>query len=132
FKTLIVHYEAYASTDALVAALAEIKKMGFKTGIAINPDTSINVLKDISADQYLIMGVVPGKQGQSFIADTINRVAELRKLLPNAIIEVDGGINMGNIKQVAQAGTDLIVAGSAIVGQGNASENFEKLKQMMN
>jgi ribulose-phosphate 3-epimerase len=59
-------------------------------------------------------------------------VAELRKLIPNAIIEVDGGVNLGNAQKVAGAGADLIVAGSAIVGQGNPAENFEKLKQLIN
>ncbi len=132
FKTLIVHYEAYASAVDVKQTLAEIKKMGFKAGIAINPETPVKVLVTMEADQYLIMGVVPGKQGQSFIQGTTDRIAELRKLKPNAIIEVDGGIKMDNVKQVADAGADLIIAGSAIVGQENPAEAFEKLKQMAN
>ncbi len=132
FKTIILHYEAFPSADDVKRALDDIRAMGFKTGVAINPGTAVAVLKDIFADQYLIMSVVPGMQGQSFIPATTDRVKELRKLLPNAIIEVDGGINMGNIKQVARAGADFIVAGSAIVGEGNAAENFEKLKSEIN
>jgi ribulose-phosphate 3-epimerase len=134
FKTLIVHYEAFENIGGLKLALTEIKNLGLKAGLAINPDTSISKAFDFAglADLFLVMGVVPGKQGQSFIPETINRVAELRKLLPNAIIEVDGGISMGNVKEVVRAGTDLIVAGSAIVGQENPSEAFEKLKLEIN
>lgn len=132
FKVLVVHFEAFSSVDHLKSSLDEIKSMGFKTGVAINPDTPVGNLSNISADQYLIMSVVPGKQGQGFIDNTIDRVKELRKLIPNAIIEVDGGINETNIKKVAEAGADLIVAGSAVVGQGNAAENFEKLSAEIN
>jgi ribulose-phosphate 3-epimerase len=131
FKTLIVHYEAFESADDLLKCLLEIKSMGFKTGVAINPNTKVEVLSNISADQYLVMSVVPGKQGQSFLEETIERVKELRKLMPNAIIEVDGGINIDNAKKAAEAGANLIVAGSAIVGQSNPSESFEKLKQIV-
>ena len=127
FKTLIVHYEAFSSVDSLKNTIKGIKSMGFKTSIAINPVTPVEVLRDVDVDQYLIMSVVPGKQGQAFIEATVSRVQELRKLKPNAIIEVDGGINLSTIKKAADAGADLIVVGSAIVGAGNPAENFEKL-----
>ncbi len=132
FSTIVVHYEAFENLQSLNFTLDEIKKMGFKTGVAINPTTPINILKDVEADQYLIMSVVPGKQGQSFITATIARIKELRKLIPNAIIEIDGGVNLSVVKEVSQAGADLIVAGSAIVNEGNPAENYEKLKQLVN
>lgn len=131
FKVLVVHYEAFPSQNGLLACLAEIKNMGFKAGVAINPDTPVSALKDIGADQYLVMSVVPGKQGQSFIEHTINRVAELRKLIGNAIIEVDGGINETNIKKVAASGADLIVAGSALIKSPNILESWGKLQAEM-
>ena len=115
FNTLIVHFEAFPSASQLKITLADIKTKGFNTGVAINPDTSVNVLKDISADLYLIMSVVPGKQGQVFIETTPQKIADLKALLPHAIIEVDGGINETNIKTVADAGADLICVGSALV-----------------
>jgi ribulose-phosphate 3-epimerase len=115
FKTIIVHFEAFASADVLKATLESIKKMGLKTGVAINPSTSVKVLQDITADQYLIMSVVPGKQGQLFIPSTIEKVKELRQMLPHAIIEVDGGVNETNIFDIKQAGADLICVGSALV-----------------
>jgi ribulose-phosphate 3-epimerase len=127
FKTLIIHYEAFASVEGLKKTLADIKSMGFKASVAINPDTQVSVLNNIEADQYLIMSVVPGKQGQAFIESTPGRVQELRKLKPNAIIEVDGGVNLNTIKLAADVGVDLIVAGSAIVGNPNPAEAYEKL-----
>lgn len=132
FKTLIVHYEAFASADDLKKTLSEIKKMGFKTGLAINPATSVNVLKNIVADQYLIMSVVPGKQGQSFIPETIERIKQLRSILPHAIIEVDGGVNETNIKSLKLAGADLICVGSALVKAPDMHQAFEKLKAEVN
>lgn len=129
FKVVVVHYEAFNTVDELKTALGQLKQMGFKTGVAINPETPVNVLKDFEADQYLIMSVVPGKQGQSFIPETINRVKELRKLLPNAIIEVDGGVNLNVAKEISDAGADLIVAGSAIIGSENPVDAYEALKR---
>jgi ribulose-phosphate 3-epimerase len=83
--------------------------------VAINPSTSVKVLQDITADQYLIMSVVPGKQGQAFLPTTLDKIKELRVLKPHAIIEVDGGVNETNIFDIKQAGADLICVGSALV-----------------
>ena len=132
FKTLIVHCEAFPSVDDLVTSLQNIKSLGLKAGVAINPATPVKVLAGIKADQYLIMSVIPGKQGQSFIENTLNKAKELRKLIPGAIIEVDGGVNLANINSIAQADIDLIVAGSAVLSGGKPAENFEKLKVEMN
>lgn len=127
FKTLIVHYEAFNSVDELKSCLSNIKAMGFKAAVAINPSTSVSVLKEVLADQYLIMSVVPGKQGQSFLPQTIEKIKELRKHYPHAIIEVDGGVNETNIKSIKQAGADLICVGSALVKAENLNLAYEKL-----
>jgi len=129
FKTIIVHFEAYSTADNLKNALAEIKKMGFKAGVAINPATDVGVLKDITADQYLIMSVVPGKQGQAFIPQTLDRIAQLRGIFPHAIIEVDGGVNETNIKSLKQAGADLICVGSALVKADDMPGAYERLQK---
>ena len=131
FKTLLVHYEAYPSEDDLKSAIAEMKKMGFKVGVAINPDTSVDVLKGLEIDEYLIMSVVPGKQGQSFIESSIDKIRRLREMLPNAIIEVDGGINETNIKAVKEAGADLICVGSALVKAADVLRAYELLLEQM-
>jgi ribulose-phosphate 3-epimerase len=127
FKTLIVHYEAFNSVDELKSCLSNIKAMGFKAAVAINPSTSVSVLKEVLADQYVIMSVVPGKQGQSFLPQTIEKIKELRKHYPHAIIEVDGGVNETNIKSIKQAGADLICVGSALVKAENLNLAYEKL-----
>lgn len=132
FKTIIVHYEAYKFGDAVNLALQNLKSLGFKTGVALNPSTDISVLNKISADQYLLMSVVPGKQGQAFLPQTLGRIRELRELLPHAIIEVDGGINETNIKSVKQAGADLICVGSALVKADDIPAAYEKLMMAMN
>ena len=132
FKTIIIHYEAYASKADLIRGLGEIKSMGFKVGVAVNPDTHVDVLNGIDADQYLVMSVVPGKQGQGFIPETLDRITALRKLLPHAIIEVDGGVNETNIKSIKEAGADLICVGSALMKSADMGEAWGKLKQTIN
>jgi len=127
FKTIIVHFEAYESKADLIRGLSEIKSMGFKTGAAINPDTEVGALNGVDADQYLVMSVVPGKQGQGFIPGTIERVAELKKLMPHVIIEVDGGVNETNIKSIKEAGADLICVGSALMKVPDMHQVYEKL-----
>lgn len=127
FKTLIVHYEAFGNLDDLKKALANIKSMGFKTGVAINPNTPVDVLKEVVADQYLIMSVIPGKQGQAFLPETLERIKELRIIYPHAIIEIDGGVSETNIKAIKDAGADLIAAGSVIVKSENPAMAFETL-----
>jgi len=132
FKTLIVHYGAFTSVADLKITLAEIKSMGFKTCVAINPGTPVEVLKDAPADQYLIMSVTPGKQGQEFISSTPDKIRALRKLLPHAIIEVDGGVNIGNVKLAAESGADLICVGSALVKAPDVKDSWEKLNEEIN
>lgn len=134
FTTIIVHFEAYHSVDALKNALKQIRQHGMEPAVALNPDTPVDVLTVLQdmTKYFQIMGVVPGRQGQSFIPAALERIAELRRLIPSAIIEVDGGVNINNIKTVAEAGADLIVAGSAVVASVNPAESFEKLKQIVN
>jgi ribulose-phosphate 3-epimerase len=131
FKTILVHFEAFDNTDELHKAISKIKQQGLKPGIVINPNTAVFVLKDFekTAGQFLIMGVHPGFQGQSFIEGTADRVAELRKLIPAAIIEVDGGVNKDNIGKLAKAGADLLVVGSAIVKAPDMMIAWEKLNE---
>lgn len=129
FRTLLIHYEAFKNADDVKAALSNIRTLNLKAGLVFNPDTPISVANDFAglADLFLIMGVVPGKQGQAFIEKTLERIAELRKLLPNAIIEVDGGVNAQNIKAISEAGADLIVVGSALVKVADVNLAYERL-----
>lgn len=134
FETIVVHYEAYPNRQVLESGLIAIKSLGMKAGVAINPETPVAVLKELEnrAEQFLVMSVVPGKQGQEFIPQTIEKIQALKQLLPQSLIEVDGGVNVGNIKSVAMAGADFICVGSALVRALNVSEAFEQLQGEIN
>lgn len=129
FKTIIIHYEAFSSVQNLQQSLKLLKSMGFKAAVAINPSTPVNVLKNIEADEYLIMSVVPGKQGQAFIESTLEKIRELRQLKPHGIIEVDGGVNETNIKALKEAGLDQICVGSALVKAEDIFGAYERLQK---
>lgn len=131
FKILIFHHEAFNNTEGLKSILSEAKNMGFKTGVAINPSTPVSVLKNLYADQYLVMSVMPGKQGREFEPQTVQKISALRAMYPRAIIEVDGGINETNIKSVKQAGADLICVGSALVKAESVIEAYGTLHHAM-
>ena len=133
FKTIIIHQEAYLGELDLRDALAKIKQAGLNPAVCINPNTPVIAAANMESltNQFQIMGVVPGKQGQSFIPDVLAKIKEMRALYPHAIIEVDGGVNETNIKSIKDAGADLIVAGSAIVKSENPVLAFEKLSSLI-
>jgi len=101
-----------------------IKSYGIKCGLAVNPDTDLNLLKDYlnEIDMILIMSVMPGYGGQEFIKETINRIEELKKMIgkKKIVINVDGGINDKTVKNVEQS--DIVVSGSFII----KSEDFQQ------
>ena len=112
-----------------------IKSHGCKVGIAINPDTSLSVLKDIiqDIDLILLMSVYPGFGGQKFIETTIEKIQDAKKLIEtqshNIFLEVDGGINHETIGKVAAAGANVFVAGSAIFGSADYAETIQDFRQ---
>lgn len=121
---LTVHFEA---TTHLHRTVQAIKAAGMKAGVALNPHTSVDVLEDIIADIDLIclMSVNPGFGGQKFIDRTyrkIERSIELRaKNGSKALIEIDGGVGTGNVKQLIAAGADVLVAGNSVFGAPDPS-----------
>jgi len=131
FKTLLVHYEAFSTPDGLMQAISAIKSAGLKPGICLKNETPVSVLEKFfpEVDQFQLMGIVPGFQGQPFLENTYERVVELRKRLPNAIIEVDGGVTLGNAKRLAQSGADLLIAGSALLKAADINIAYEQLIQ---
>ena len=112
-----VHYEVCPHLNRVVQ---QIKNAGMKAGVTLNPATPVCLLRDIIAelDLVLLMSVNPGFGGQKFIPQTLNKVRELRTLIAEtgskAIIEVDGGVNAETGAQLAQAGTDMVVAGNYV------------------
>lgn len=117
-----VHYEACTHLHRTVAA---IKEAGMKAAVTLNPHTPISLLEDIlqDLDMVLLMSVNPGFGGQKFIGNVINKIRELKTLIietgSKALIEVDGGINATTAVQVAEAGCDVVVAGSYVFGNND-------------
>jgi ribulose-phosphate 3-epimerase len=125
---ICVHQEACRHLDRTVN---QIKELGLKAAVALNPATPVSTLDPIlpQLDMVLIMSVNPGFGGQKFIPYTLDKVRELRTKIDalglKTDIEIDGGVGLGNLKEVLDAGANIIVAGSAVYN-GNASENVKK------
>jgi ribulose-phosphate 3-epimerase len=127
---LTVHYEACAHMHRTVQA---IKATGMKAGIALNPHSSVNQLKDIIKDIDIVclMSVNPGFGGQSFIENTYNKIKELKELIQSSEsscqIEIDGGVTNKNAKKLVEAGANILVAGSYVFKSKNPSKTISKL-----
>lgn len=132
---LTVHYEACTH---LHRTLQAIKAEGMKTGVALNPHTNINLLKDTINDIDLVclMSVNPGFGGQVFIENTYNKVKELKELITQkgaaTLIEIDGGVTNKNAKALVDAGADVLVAGSYVFKSKNQTETIKDLKALAN
>ncbi len=117
------HPEASEHIDR---TLQLIKGEGCKAGLVFNPAASLDALKYVldKVDMVLLMSVNPGFGGQSFIAETLNKLREARKIIDDSgrdiRLEVDGGVKVDNIREIAAAGADTFVAGSAIFGAANS------------
>jgi len=131
---LTVHYEACVHLHRTVQ---RIKESGLKAGVSINPATPVGHLESIlpDADLVLLMSVNPGFGGQEFIPHTIAKLRQLNTMMKEsgatALIEVDGGVKPGNAKEVADAGADILVMGSAFFNSGNYAETMEKLNEIL-
>ncbi|MAZ54416.1 MAG: ribulose-phosphate 3-epimerase [Flavobacteriales bacterium] len=130
---LTIHYEACTH---LHRTLQAIKKEKMLAGVALNPHTPIQVLKDIINDIDLVclMSVNPGFGGQSFIENTYEKVKELKKLIVNkkskTKIEIDGGVNIKNAPKLISSGADILVAGSYVFKSENPLETIANLKSI--
>lgn len=128
---LTVHYEA---CPHLHRTLSQIRRLGMKAGVSINPHTSVELLNDIleETDLVLIMSVNPGFGGQKFIKNSIQKITRLKEMITqkgyNVLIEVDGGVDLNNAAALYNAGADVLVAGNAVFKAENPSEAILKLK----
>jgi ribulose-phosphate 3-epimerase len=131
---LTVHYEACTH---LHRTLQAIKAEGMKAGVALNPHTSISLLEDTIQDIDLVclMSVNPGFGGQSFIENTYDKVVALKELITirgaSTIIEIDGGVTSKNAKQLADAGADVLVAGSYVFKSEDPTKTITDLKALL-
>ena len=130
---ITIHPEATENLNQSISLIKELKK---KVGVSLNPNTKINIIENElnNIDLVLIMSVFPGFGGQKFIPETINKIKELKEIKEKKNytfdIEVDGGINFSNSKDVINAGANILVSGTTIFKENNGDirKNIEKLK----
>jgi ribulose-phosphate 3-epimerase len=117
-----LHVEALAH---LQRSVAHLRSHGVKVGVALNPATSLAAIEEIlpELDYVLVMSVNPGFGGQSFIPSSLDKIRRLRAQIAArglaARIEVDGGVDGGNVRSIVDAGAEILVAGTAVFGQGD-------------
>ncbi len=127
-----VHYEA---CPHLHRVIQQIKETGMKAGVTLNPATPVALLSDIieDVDMVLLMSVNPGFGGQKFIPHTLKKIHELRELIEqtgaHALIEIDGGVNTQTAPLLAEAGANVLVAGSAVFKSPDMIETIHQLKK---
>lgn len=125
------HPEATGHIDR---SLSLIRSFGCKSGLVFNPSTSLDCLKYVmdKVDIILLMSVNPGFGGQAFIPGTLDKLREARKMIDESgydiTLEIDGGVGVANIKEVAEAGADMFVAGSAIFNSPDYKETIDKMR----
>ena len=126
------------ASDHVDRSLQLVKKYGCKTGLVLNPATSLNLLENCwdKLDMVLLMSVNPGFGGQNFIPSVLEKISTLRQSIDdknlNIRLEVDGGIKLDNIAEASKAGADTFVSGSAIFGEKNYREVISKMRQSLN
>ncbi len=131
---LTVHVEACTH---LHRTLTNIRNHGMKAGVAINPHTPVESIKEILylCDVVCLMSVNPGFGGQSFIENTYAKVKTLKAMITeagtNTLIEIDGGVSLSNAKLLTDAGADVLVAGNTVFGSANPIQTITELKHLI-
>lgn len=132
-----ISFHPEASTD-VVKNLKQIRHLGCKAGLAINPQTSLNCLDKLweHLDSILMMSVNPGFAEQHFIPEILDKISDAKRLLsahkPSIRLGVDGGIKKNNIAEIAQAGADTFILGSGIFNTKNYSVTLTELRSQLN
>lgn len=131
---IVVHAEACCHLHRVVQ---QIRGLGKKAGVSLNPATSLNTLDYVleELDLVLLMTVNPGFGGQSFIESGIHKIQQLRAMLDRrgceAELEIDGGVKPSNVARIAHAGADVLVAGSAVFGSSDYAATIAEMKRLM-
>uniref|UniRef100_A0A7S3J3N2 ribulose-phosphate 3-epimerase n=1 Tax=Euplotes harpa TaxID=151035 RepID=A0A7S3J3N2_9SPIT len=128
----VFHYET-VTPDEIDELISLIKDNGMKVGMAIKPktpmdETIIDVLKKDVLDMFLVMTVEPGFGGQSFMEETMDKVAQAREICPNLNIQVDGGVKKSNMSIPIKAGANVIVSGTGLFGQEDREDIINQMK----
>jgi len=130
---LSVHIEA---CPHLHRVLQQIREMGLKAGVAVNPHTSVTQLEDILevADLVILMSVNPGFGGQKFIYRTLEKIRQLRVMITernlSTLISIDGGVGLQNAEAILRAGADVLIAGTSVFGAEDPAAAVEYLKNL--
>ena len=125
------------ASDHVDRSLQLVKKNGCKTGLVLNPSSPLGLLENCwdKLDMVLLMSVNPGFGGQNFIPSVIDKITRLRQMIDDKNLEirleVDGGIKLDNISEVAKAGADTFVSGSGIFGERNYQEVISKMRESL-
>lgn len=133
-KIMTFHYEVIKEKNRMLEMINEIKRNDIQVGIAINPETEIDCIKEFLPyiHQVLVMTVVPGKGGQKLIPETLQKIKDLKQYIINNNLEIDleadGGINSETAEAVRNAGCDRLVSGSYITGSENYAEAVKIIK----
>ena len=131
---ITVHMEALIHLHQTVS---QIKELGLKAGVSLNPATPLSFVESIltDIDLLLIMTVNPGFGGQQFIKTMLSKIRQARELIdrfaPAVLLEVDGGVTLTNLPAILKAGADVLVAGASIFGSGNYRDTIGKMKASM-
>lgn len=130
---LTIHIEA---CPMLHQDITQIKSLGMKAGVAVNPHTPVSLLSDILHEISIVnlMSVNPGFGGQKFIPYTLEKIRQLKQMIKernlDVLIEIDGGVTVENAKEIIDAGADVLVAGSTVFRAADPIEAVEKLKSL--
>ena len=129
---LTVQFEA---CNHLHRTVTEIRRLGMKAGVALNPHSPVILIEDILPyiDMVLLMTVNPGYGGQTFIPGSFNKIGELRSMIDEGgyevLIEVDGGVDLHNAPMLVHAGVDVLVAGSTVFSSSDPAETIRRLRE---
>ncbi len=130
---LTVHYEACTHLDRTIDT---IKSLGMKAGVAINPHTSVRLLENVLPDLDLVlnMTVNPGYGAQSFIEYSYQKIRQLREMIDQsgskALIQIDGGVGLGNLASLKKAGVDVFVVGNTVFASDDPVKTIQQLKEI--
>ncbi|GAA5848973.1 hypothetical protein JCM8547_006401 [Rhodosporidiobolus lusitaniae] len=130
-KSYTFHIEALADPSQAAPLVSLIHSTGMRAAVAISPGTPASAISDElgnSVDMMLVMTVVPGAGGQKFMSSEVPKVSELRRRFPSKDIQVDGGVGPGTVGCCARAGSNVIVAGTALFGASNPTEVISDFK----
>ena len=129
-----VHFHFESMSENIDNTILAIREAGYEVGIALRPETSIDVLEPYinDIDAVLFLSVEPGAQGREFQSTVLEKIKEFRTRGYNHFVEIDGGVNEITLPKIIAAGVDAVCPGSAIFGYGNAHENVKKMEKLLN